>query len=260
MDKLAKANTGDAAVRKALSLFLALAADGEAQPLSALAKARGIAPSTAYRLIQPFLDAGLLAKPKRQCYLPGLTMFNLARGSDELRLLAMTARQTLQRSARAVKGTAHLGVWADDMVTYLVKESGGTDDVFTKEGMQLEAYCSAIGKVLLAHMPDSAKDAYLANGPFVALTSKTITDPATMRTQWQQVKAQGYGEDVEEISERLRCISVPIRGPRGSVIAAISISSTTAPHSSAARLTVLHAAARDIETALAGADPLGDRS
>lgn len=241
---------GDAAVDKAVSLFMALVRDGQTQPLSALAKERGIAPSTAYRLIQPFLKSGLLTKPRRQCYMPGLTLFDLARQWDQNTVLAEAARPVLKALAKQTKDTVHLGVWADDMVTYLVKAGGAKAGVFTQEGMQLEAYCSGIGKVLLSHMDEDAQDAYLANGPFIALTEKTVTDPEAMRQEWQRVKAQGYGQDSEEISEGLHCISVPLRGPNKTVIAAISISSQDQAMTMSGRIPQLLKAARSIQDRL----------
>lgn len=222
---------GDAAVRKAVALFIDLAREGNTQTLTQLAKARAIAPSTAYRLVQPFLNAGLLARPKRQSYLPGLTLHDLANLAPRERILAGIARPHVDALSKALGIAVHLGVWQEDMVTYIVKAAPLGSDIFTQEGMQLEAYCSGIGKVLLAHKSAAAQQAYLANGPFVALTQKTVTDPGIMRKDWQMIREQGYAEDVEEISEGLRCFAVPLFGPKGTAIAALSVSSRRiAPH------------------------------
>lgn len=111
------------------------------------------------------------------------------------------------------------------MVTYLVKEHGGGPPVLTREMIQLEAYCSGIGKVLLAHLDDAARDAYLAAGPFVALTGKTTTDPDALRTVLGRIRAQGYAVDDAELEDDLYCLAVPVRGPGGEVLAALSASS-----------------------------------
>jgi IclR family transcriptional regulator, acetate operon repressor len=91
-------------------------------------------------------------------------------------------------------------------------------------GMQLEAYCSGIGKVLLAHLPKAACEDYLAAGPFVALTSRTIVDPDLLRAELANVRHQGFAVDNHEVAEDLRCIAVPLRRPDGEVVAAVSVS------------------------------------
>ena len=52
------------------------------------------------------------------------------------------------------------------MVTYLIKEDAPGAALFTREGMQLEAYCSAVGKLLLSEIPTAELDAYLGDAPF----------------------------------------------------------------------------------------------
>lgn len=93
--------------------------------------------------------------------------------------------------------------------------------------MQLEAYCSGNGKILLANLPERDREAYLASGPFPALTKSTITDPALLRRELKTIASQGYALDAEEIVEGLACVAVPIRKSDGSTPAAISISRGT---------------------------------
>jgi len=110
------------------------------------------------------------------------------------------------------------------MVTYLVKEKGLEADLFTEERMQLEAYCSAVGKVLLANLPEAELAAYLANGPFVALTGRTLAEPAAIRAEVEEVRRSGVGFDRCEIREDLFCMAVAVRGAEGNVVGAISLS------------------------------------
>lgn len=120
--------------------------------------------------------------------------------------------------------TVHLGSFDGDMVTYRAKAGVSKGGLFTEVGGQLEAYCSGIGKVLLAHLPEDERNAYLANGPFVALTPHTITDPAELAHELDHVRSQGLAFDREEIEERLRCVAVPLFAPDGSVPLALSAS------------------------------------
>ena len=70
----------------------------------------------------------------------------------------------------------------------------------------------------------AAREAYLATGPFPALTATTITDPAALREQLRQVRDQGFARDDGEIAEGLSCLAVPIHHFGSSAVAAISVS------------------------------------
>jgi IclR family acetate operon transcriptional repressor len=78
--------------------------------------------------------------------------------------------------------------------------------------------------VLLANLPDAERDIYLAGGPFVPLTDRTIVDPGLLRAELEKVRVQGFAIDEEEIVPGLCCMAVPLRHGDGRVLAAISVS------------------------------------
>ncbi len=113
------------------------------------------------------------------------------------------------------------------MVTYLVKVTADEEILFTKENMQLEAYCSGIGKVLLASLPQATLTDYLSGGSFPGLTPHTITNPKKIGEEIAKTKKRGYGVDDREVHEELVCIAVPVTSSKGAVLGAISAASTT---------------------------------
>lgn len=215
---------GRQAIDRALALFEAIVLDSGGTPASEIAAALGIAASTARRYLASFAKRGLIMRIARGRYT----------GSDRLRMLAAKAnpharlieiaRPVLRRLARQFHCTAHLGLFENDMVTYLVKEGG--HGVFTREHNQLEAYCTGIGKALLAQLPAPDLEAYL-DGLFVALTEKTITDPNELRRILQQVRSDGHAIDDREMADDLFCIAVPLLLHRQELFA-ISVSGS--PH------------------------------
>lgn len=220
------ASTGTAAIDRTLALFEALVRDAGARPLSAIAGELRLPPSTAHRMAALLVRRGLIAPARRGHYMAGLVLADLAGRSEPHRIVADAARPILRRLARQTGATAHLGVWDGDMVTYLVKEAGQRNALFTQEGGQLEAYCSAIGKILLAHLGPEKQDAYLSAGPFVPLTARTVTDPVLIRATLVRVAAQGYAIDEQEIADDLFCVALPVCAPNGAIVAAISLSRT----------------------------------
>src|SRR3546814_20016224 len=77
--------------------------------------------------------------------------------------------------------------------------------------MQLEAYCTGLGKALLAHMPETERNDYLSSGTFVPLTPNMLTTPEALSAEFDRIRRYGYALDEQEIVQGLVCIAVPIQ-------------------------------------------------
>lgn len=212
---------------RTLKLLEAVVRDGAQSSVAALARETQIPVASAHRHITALVGAGYLVPAGYGRHLPGPRLHGLAGFLDTKLMMANAARPILDRLAKRMQCVVQLGIFENDMVTYLVKSGPSAGDLFTKVGMQLEAYCSGIGKVLLAHLPEDARSEYLRAGPFIALTERTITDPDLLGIELAQVAGQGYAIDDEEVVPGLQCIAVPVRNGEGTVIAAISASRAT---------------------------------
>lgn len=212
------------AVERAAQLLIAIARDRGRNTIAAHAAALGIPLSTAYRIVDVLTRSGLLAPGRRGHFGPGLVLGEIGGAASPRAILADMARPLVRRLARTVRATAHLGILDGDMVTYIVKEHAGGPHLFTREDEQLEAYCSAIGKILLAHLPPDQVDRYLASAPFVPLTARTTTDPDAIRGVLDDIRRADHATDDREVADDLFCVAVPIRDRSGAVIAAVSVS------------------------------------
>lgn len=195
--------------------------------VSAIARAIGIPVSTAHRHVLTLVEAGLLHPIGRGRHVAGPRLRRLARRLDMQQILVVAAAGPLDALAGRTRSIAQLGSLDDNMVTYRLKTGHGADQLFTRVGMQMEAYCSGIGKVLLAHLPEEQQKAYLADGPFPRLTDRTITDPAALADELAKVREQDFAIDDGEIAPDLRCFAVPVRDRDGNVVAAVSLSIAT---------------------------------
>jgi len=215
--------TGAAVLERALDLWIQVMSEPDCA-LSELAAKLRVPASTAHRWIAVFERRGLLARIGRGRYSAGLVLAQMAGLTETNIVLAAVGRPLLRHLGHHPDRTAHLGVLEDDMVTYLVKEGAGASTLFTREGMQLEAYCSGIGKVLLAHLPPDVLDRYLEDGPFIRMTARTLTEPNAIRAELEQVRIQGYALDRAEASEDVYCVAAPVHDADGRVVAALSVS------------------------------------
>lgn len=204
---------GSQSAARTLALLEAVTLDGGRTPAAELIVRAGLAPATGRRLLALLVERELLMRIARGRYAGGERLRQLAaRVSPHARLIEI-ARPMLRRLAQAERATAYLGVFEGEMVTYLIKEGAQTG--FTREQMQLEAYCTGIGKMLLAQLVDERLGTYLA-APLVPLTAHTITDPALLRTELSATRARGYAIDDREMADNLGCVAVPLHHLRGS--------------------------------------------
>ena len=90
-------------------------------------------------------------------------------------------------------------------------------------GSRLPAFCTSMGRVMLAALPEDEARAILAATPLKARTSLTRTDPDAIMVELANVRAQGYALIDQEVELGLRSIAVPALNARGAVIAAINV-------------------------------------
>jgi len=222
--------------------------------VAAIARDLGVPVATAHRQVASLVADGYLARHGRGFHVAGPRLLRLLGQLDEKQVIANCAMPVLHRLAGQLHCVVQLGTLEGDMVTYRIKTVRGCNP-FTRVGLQLEAYCSGIGKVLLASLPDGEREGDPRPGPFPALTARTITEAGALRRELARVREQGFAVDDGEIAEGFAMLAVPIRSPDGRVLAAISASRSAAqaavipPH---AILGDMRFAAKETEDILAG--------
>lgn len=91
-------------------------------------------------------------------------------------------------------------------------------------GSRLPAYCTSMGRVLLAGLPEAECNAILRKSPITAYTPLTKTDMAELQESISECRAQGWASIYRELDEGLVSVAVPIRNRQGQCLAAINIS------------------------------------
>ena len=120
--------------------------------------------------------------------------------------------------------TIHLGILNEGDVVEICNASGGQAvSVSLKAGRRDPAHCTAIGKVLLAALPEADLDRFFERGPLVRATPKSITSRARLMKEIERARVNGYALDDGELADELCCVGVPIIGPSGRPVAGLSI-------------------------------------
>ena len=206
--------------------------------------------ASGYRLIQTLEEIGAVVRGPRGRYRPGMLLVSLSHNVAIGELLRETGHAIISELAKSLDVTVHLGLLEGGMVTYVAKVSTATSfPTHTRLGSQLEAYCSGLGKVLLASLPQDQLDNFLLEGELVPLTPYTITDPAVLRKQLEDVRKLGFACDNRENHIELRCVAVPIFDSNGRAVAAMS-ATDSADNMTPERQSALHKALLQAATSL----------
>jgi IclR family acetate operon transcriptional repressor len=212
-------------VMKAFALLKAFHDPEEWLTSSELSRRANLPEASGYRLIQTLEEIGAVVRGPRGRYRPGLLLLSLSRNVTITDHLRDASQAPMTELAGRLGMTTHLGVLEHGMVTYVAKVSApGSFPVHTRVGAQLEAYCSGLGKVLLAALPDQEVDSFVLDGELIALTPYTITTKTGLRAELKKVRERGYAMDDREHQANMRCIAVPVLDHEGRTVAAISAS------------------------------------
>ncbi len=138
--------------------------------------------------------------------------------------LPTIAQPILEQVTEAVHESSSLSVLDEDQIVYLARSSAKrVMSVGLSVGSRLPAYCTSMGRVLLAALPDDELTAYFERVELRALTPKTVTDKGLLYETIRRVQIQEFALADEELELGLRSIAVPVRNRQGRVVAAINI-------------------------------------
>jgi DNA-binding IclR family transcriptional regulator len=219
--------TVDAAA-KALELLSVFSFREPRLSLADLATRTGIPRATAFRLLSTLEQSGFLDKV-HGAYQLGIKCFvlgNIVAGGLDLR---ETARPHLAALREATRETTQIAILDHWQVVYLERmlSSMSVGYMRSRAGAILPAYCTGLGKTLLAFRPEPEVQAWAATQRFAALTPRTITSAKRLLKELATIRARGYGIDDEEREQGVRCIAAPICNHTGDVVAAISVAGPT---------------------------------
>jgi DNA-binding IclR family transcriptional regulator len=246
------------AVDKAMALLNAFGGDAVVGVgVSELARRAGLSKSTAFRLLS-MLQANGAVERAGNAYRLGRMIQDLGAGqeSEWHRRIRDALTPYLADLYEFTKQTVHLAVLQGTEVIYLNKLYGHLQVRSpSRIGGRAPAYCTAVGKVLLAY--DHAAAEETIRGQLRQWTPSTITDPDMLRTELAAIRRTNLAFDREELLGGLNCVAAPVLGPGARPVAALSVSGPSGHFAPEAQANVLrkvcYAASRTI-SAMIGSD------
>ena len=176
--------------------------------LTEISRKSGLPKSTVHRLLQR-LGALDVIEPHGSGYRLGIKLLQMVSSMpvDSMRELALPHMAQLQAWSKA---SVHFGVLRGNEVVVLQALFAPNHELPIGEvGSRLPAHLSALGRMMLAHLPEDELDGVLA-GALPALTEHSVTDPELIRVTLKQARAQGYCVQKDEVVLGLGNIAAPI--------------------------------------------------
>ncbi len=226
---MANAGAGDGTVAKALEVLDRVAAYGRPVRFSELLEDSPFPKATLYRFVQTLTRNGMLSYDKeRQTYAPGMRLVRLAHAAWQQSSLAPIARDHIDALARDVGETVHLAQLDNAQVLYVDKRNASTPiEMYSSAGRVGPAYCTGVGKAMLAYLPENELESVIEQQSFHRFTDTTITSESALRAELRDIRDHGYGFDREEHEPGIICVAVPILSASNRAIGALSVTSST---------------------------------
>ncbi len=213
------------ALRRGLAVLACFSPQEPRHTLAGLSKQVRVPKTTLFRLLETLCAAEFLEQDEPGRYVLGVKAFEV--GSAFLAQLGFpqSARHSLEELAAACRETASLGVLNHGEVVYIAIERAQREiGIQSQVGTRHPAHCTALGKVLLAGLPDQEVIGLLDRTGMASLTENTITSAAAILAELAGVRQRGYAIDNEERAYGVKCVAAPVRDLTGRVVAAISVS------------------------------------
>lgn len=244
-------------VSRTLDLLELLGASDRPLGVVAIAEAVGLPQGTTHRLLQTLLRRGWARQDRDRRYALGSTMLRFAETIHKQ--IAATARPYLQRVVALTGETANLAVLEGDHAVYVDQvASRHRLRTFAEVGHRVPLHSTAVGKVLAAHLDEEVALECLERAGLPFRTSLTITDLSRFKEEMAAVRRLGYAVDDGEEAEGVYCVAVPVGGPSGTALCALSVSAPASRVSSrqVPELSLaLSAVASELSSALAWRQP-----
>ena len=213
-----------ASLAKGLRVLELLAENGE-MSASRMAGHLDTSRAASHRFLTTLRDLGYVEKTKDGQFRLTFKVVELGMRKLDGFEIRHSVHPFLQEMALACGETVNFGHWDGSAIVHL-------DKINSTEILRLDvglgalapAYCTGLGKAVLAFLPDSELEDYLRSVEWVAMSPKTITTPEKLRIDIAKIRKRGYAIDNEELSLGLRCVAAPVFDHTGRPTYALSVS------------------------------------
>jgi IclR family transcriptional regulator, pca regulon regulatory protein len=194
-----------------------------------IADALGMSRSTTHRYVITLVALGYLEQGASRKYRLGLRVTDLGMSALHSTGLREHSHPELEELRRRTSYTAGLGVLDGEEILYVDRARGfrleQTEAALDPQpGSRLPVHCTAIGKLLLAYLPEHEQRELIAQITLTKHGPNTITSKQALRDELEQIRRDGLAVNDQELAPQLRTLAAPVRDQTGTVLAAVNLS------------------------------------
>ena len=210
---------------RAFAIIDALAETREDASLAEIAAIVKMHKSTVHRLMMNLERHRLVDRDATGHYRLGMKLYDLGIRAFSRFDIRHRAHPHLEKLMSDTDETVHLCILDDGEMLYVDKvEPRRSIRMSSTVGRRNAVHCTAVGKAVLAALPEAAVDQIIAQRGLRRFTENTLTTPAALKAELREVRQRGYAVDDEENEEGVRCIGAMVCDHSGRPAAAISVS------------------------------------
>jgi IclR family transcriptional regulator, pca regulon regulatory protein len=216
-------------LERGLAILSAFDSDRPLIGVSELSRELELSRSTAHRYIATLAQLGYLQQdPDSKRYRLGPKVLDLGFSAINSMDVREISAPHLRRLSDETGHTVNLAILDGTDVVYIERcrtaQPGQREiDLNLHVGARLPAYCTALGKAILAFLPEERCEEIIARIEFTPRGPNTITDPQAFREELERIRIAGISVNDEELAYGLRSIAAPIRAHSGEVLAALNL-------------------------------------
>jgi DNA-binding IclR family transcriptional regulator len=209
---------------KGLDMLDLLVERGEAS-VSEAARVLGFNRAASHRFLSTLLELGYVEKTEQARYAASMKVMEMGlklAGRLEIRKIS---KPYMQRLAEISRETVNLGLYDRSEILHVDKiDSREILRIDSPTGSRTPAYCTALGKAILAFLPQDELDHFFRGVKLRRRGPRSMTTRKKLRAALADIRLKGFAVDDEELSVGLRCVAAPIFDHSGLAFYALSIS------------------------------------
>jgi IclR family pca regulon transcriptional regulator len=188
----------------------------------------GMSRSTTHRYMITLVELGYLEQGRSRKYRLGLRVTDLGMSALNSMSLREYARPDLEELRQETRFTVNLAILDGSEILYVDRVRGlrpgqSKIDFDLHVGSRLPASCTALGKLLLAYLPDAEQEALIASLKLAKGGPNAIASKKALKAELGQISEEGLAVDDEELAAEVQAIAAPVRSSGGEVIAAVGL-------------------------------------
>ena len=193
--------------------------------ISQLSQRTGLSRAAVRRCLYTLCKLGFAGADEAQRYSLRPKMLTLANTYTASSTLANAAQPILERMSAQLGESFSVATLDGEDIVYIARTTvTRVMSVDLHIGSRLPAFCTSMGRVLLAYLPQDQLEQYFARVHMTQFTPKTIISPDKLRLALRNVRRNGYALCDQEYEVGLRSIAVPVQAPNGRVVATVNLS------------------------------------